>query len=258
MQVVILCGGRGTRLGRESEVRPKPMVEIGGKPILWHIMKYYAHFGHKDFVLCLGYKGEIIKEYFLNYEAMQNDVTVELGKQSAVTYHSSHAEEGWRVTLANTGSEANTGARVKRIEKYIEGDEFLLSYGDGVSDVDLGGLVEFHRSRGKAVAVTAVHPPARFGELRLLEGRVQVFAEKPQTSAGLINGGFMVAGKKLFEHLSDDDACSLEHDGLARVAGADELTAYEHDGFWQCVDTVRELDVLRDLWDTGRAAWKVW
>lgn len=258
MQVVILCGGRGTRLGRESEVRPKPMVEIGGRPILWHIMKYYARFGHTEFVLCLGYMGEIIRDYFLNYEAMENDVTVRLGSRPAVTYHSAHEEEGWRVTLADTGLEADTGARVKRIEKYIEGQEFLLTYGDGVSDVDLDKLVEFHRSRGKAVTVTAVHPPARFGELRLSEGRVGVFAEKPQTSAGLINGGFMVAGRRLFEHLSDDSACSLEHDGLVRLAGAGELTAYEHDGFWQCVDTVRELGILRDLWDTGRAAWKVW
>lgn len=233
------------------------MVEIGKKPILWHIMKYYAHFGHKDFILCLGYKGEIIKNYFLNYEAIENDVTVELGKAPAITYHSSHAEEGWRVTLANTGLEANTGARVKRIEKYIEGDEFLLTYGDGVSDVDLGALVEFHRTSGRIATVTAVHPPARFGELRLVEGKVGAFSEKPQTSAGLVNGGFMVARRTVFEYLSDDDACSLEHDGLGKVAEDGELAAFEHRGFWQCVDTVRELTILRELWDSGRAAWKV-
>jgi len=272
MEVVILCGGRGTRLGAETEIRPKPMVEIGEKPILWHIMKYYAHFGHKDFILCLGYKGEIIKDYFLNYEAIENDVTVELGKQGAagtsgsagaaltgaVTYHSSHAEEGWRVTLASTGLDANTGARVKRVEKYIQGDEFLLTYGDGVSDVDLGALVEFHRTSGKIAAVTAVHPPARFGELRIVEGKAEVFSEKPQTSAGLVNGGFMAADRKLFGVLSADAGCSLEHDGLGKLADDGELAAFEHRGFWQCVDTVRELTVLRELWDSGRAPWKVW
>ncbi len=258
MQVVILCGGRGTRLGTEAEVRPKPMVEIGSRPILWHIMKYYAHFGHKDFVLCLGYKGEVIKDYFLNYEAMQNDVTVELGERPGITYHSAHEEQGWRVTLADTGLEVNTGARLKRVTKYLEGDEFLLTYGDGVSDVDLGGLVEFHRSHGKTATVTAVHPPARFGELALSGEQVARFSEKPQTSAGLINGGFMVLRREALDRMRDDGGYSLEHEFLRELSEAGELMAYEHSGFWQCVDTVRELTVLRNLWESGRAPWKAW
>ena len=181
MQAVILCGGRGTRLGRESEIRPKPLVEIGEKPILWHIMKYYARFGHTDFILCLGYKGEMIKRYFLEYEAIENDVTVQLGVEPKVAYHSSHPEQGWSVTMANTGLETNTGARVKRIEKYIEGDEFLLTYGDGVCDIDLEKLIAFHRSHGKAATVSAVHPPARFGELSLDDRSVSAFSFQSAT-----------------------------------------------------------------------------
>ena len=258
MQVVILCGGRGTRLGAETEVRPKPMVGIGSMPILWHIMKYYAHFGHRDFVLCLGYKGEIIKEYFLNYEAMQNDVTVELGERPGITYHSAHEEQGWRVTLADTGLETNTGARLKRVQKYLGSEGFMLTYGDGVSNVDLGRLAELHRSHGKIATVTAVHPPARFGELDLAEGKVRVFAEKPQTSAGLINGGFFVFDRRIRDYLPDNEDLSLEGQVLSRLAADGELMAWEHDGFWQCVDTARELNVLRDLWDSGRAPWKVW
>ena len=258
MQVIILCGGRGTRLGRETEVRPKPLVEIGPKPVLWHIMKHYAHYGHKDFVLCLGYKGEMIKEYFLNYQSIENDFTVELGSEPGVTYHSVHSEQGWRATLADTGFKANTGARVKRAQKYVQGDEFVLTYGDGVSDVDLRRLVEFHRSHGKIATVTAVHPPARFGELSVSEGQITVFSEKPQTSTGLISGGFCVFNRRVFDYVSEDDDCSLEHMALSALAADGELMAYEHPGFWQCVDTVRELDILRAYWESGKAPWKVW
>ena len=259
MQVVILCGGRGTRLGSESRIRPKPLVEIGEKPILWHIMKYYAMAGHKDFALCLGHKGEMIKDYFLDYEIIENDVVVELGGGGTRTQLSCHSEEGWRVVLANTGREANTGTRVKRIERYIQGDEFMLTYGDGVSDVNLDEILAFHRSHGRLATVTAVHPPARFGELIVSdEGRVTVFAEKPQTSRGLISGGFFVMKRGVFEYLNDDDTCSLEVDALVRLAQEQQLMAFTHDGFWQCVDTVRELTVLRHLWDSGHAPWRKW
>jgi glucose-1-phosphate cytidylyltransferase len=258
LQVVILCGGRGTRLGQESEIRPKPLVEIGGKPILWHIMKHYARYGHKEFILCLGYKGEMIKEYFLNYEYMENDITVELGGKPKVTHHSTHSEDGWKVTLANTGLESATGTRVKKIEKFIKGDTFMLTYGDGVSDINLDKLLKFHHSHGKVATITAVHPPARFGELDIVDGHVSVFSEKPQTSAGGINGGFQVYNRRMFEYLTDDDKCALEHKPLQDLVKDNELMAYEHEGFWQCMDTVRELTILRDLWDSGQAPWKTW
>lgn len=258
MKVVILCGGRGSRLGQESEVRPKPMVSIGERPILWHIMKYYASFGHRDFVLCLGYKGEIIKDYFLGYEARQNDVTVELGRNGGVTIHGEHGEQGWRVTLADTGLETLTGGRVARIQRYITEDTFLLTYGDGLADVDLERLLEFHRQHGKIATITAVHPPARFGELVFSEGQVKLFAEKPQVGSGLINGGFFVFDRRVFDYLSDDPLCSLEREPLLALVRDGQMMAYEHDGFWQCADTVRELDVLRQLWETGAAPWRTW
>ncbi|UCF67362.1 MAG: glucose-1-phosphate cytidylyltransferase [Acidobacteriota bacterium] len=258
MQVVILCGGRGTRLGRESEIRPKPMVRIGERPILWHIMKYYAAFDHRQFVLCLGYLGDVIKDYFLNYDVRQNDVTVELGRNSRRTIHSAHAEQDWSVTLADTGLDAYTGARLKAVERYISSPTFMLTYGDGVSDIDLGRLVDFHLSHGKVGTISAVHPPARFGELSFAEGRVRHFSEKPQTSAGLINGGFFVFQREVFDYLSDDPKCSLERDLLEKLTRAGELMAYEHEGFWQCMDTVRELELLNELWSSGRAPWNRW
>jgi glucose-1-phosphate cytidylyltransferase len=258
VQVAILCGGRGTRLGRESEVRPKPMAEIGGRPILWHIMKYYAGYGHREFILCLGYLGDVIRDYFLNYEARRRDVTVELGGESRLTYHSDHDEDDWRVTLADTGPETGTGGRVKRIERYIREEPFFLTYGDGVSDVDLDDLARFHREHGKAATVTAVHPPARFGEVQLDEGRVRIFSEKPQTSHGRINGGFFVLDRRIFDYLSDDRQCVLEQEPMVRLTADGELMAYKHPGFWQCMDTVRELNILTELWETGRAPWRNW
>ena len=257
MQVVILCGGRGTRMWPETSIRPKPMVEIGGRPILWHIMKSYAHFGINEFILCLGYKGEVIRNYFLNYGAYENDITVVLGQSTALTHHSDHDELGWKITMVNTGDEALTGARVKRIERYIEGERFMLTYGDGVADVPLDRLVEFHGHHGRIATVCAVHPPARFGELSISRGEVTTFSEKPQTSQGMINGGFFVLEHGVFDYLDDDDACAFEHAPMARLAETSELMAYRHEGFWQCADTVRELDVLRRLWESGDAPWAV-
>lgn len=257
MQVVILCGGRGTRLGRESEVRPKPLVNLGERPILWHIMKHYATYGHQDFVLCLGYLGDLIKDYFLHYDSRQNDFTVELGKRSGVTAHSAH-EEDWKVTLADTGRDAYTGARLKNVERYITDSTFMMTYGDGVSDIDLNALLRFHREHGKIATVSAVRPPARFGEMTFSGGRVRVFSEKPQTSAGMINGGFLVFEKRVFDYIPEDPRFSLESDLLSSITEAGELMAYRHDGFWQCMDTVRELNILSDLWESGEAPWKVW
>jgi len=257
VQVVILCGGRGTRMGAESEVLPKPMVAVGERPILWHIMKRYARFGHREFVLCLGYKGDIIRDYFLHYEARNNDVTVELGGKGAVTAHGQHEEQGWTVTLAETGLETLTGTRVNRVRRYVRDQTFLLTYGDGVCDIDLDALVAFHRRHGRIATVTAVHPPARFGELILDGGSVGRFSEKPQVGTGLINGGFFVFEPAVFDYLSDDPACALEHEPMVRLTRDRQLVAYEHSGFWQCMDTVRELTILRDMWASGQAPWQV-
>ena len=255
MQVVILCGGLGTRLGAEATVRPKPMVQIGERPILWHIMKYYASFGHKDFVLCLGYKGEMIKDYFLNYQSMTNDVTIELGKEPRLTFHSEHGEQDWRVTLADTGQGSLTGTRIKRIEPYVKGDRFLATYGDGLSTVDLAKLVAFHEEHGRVATLTTVHPPARFGEMVIQDDQVTRFSEKPQTSAGLINGGYFVFDRKIFDYIPEDENTTLEQQPMQRLTEDGELMAYNHTGFWQCMDTVRELEMLRDLWGTGEAPW---
>lgn len=257
IKTVILCGGRGTRLGRESELRPKPMVSIGDRPILWHIMKSYASHGHRDFVLCLGYLSDSIKDFFLHYDVRQSDVTVAVGRGSEVTVHSSH-EENWNVTLANTGLDTNTGGRLKRVAGYLTGRTFMLTYGDGVANVDIPRLLDFHERHGKMATVTAVHPPARFGELQDREGLVERFMEKPQASAGLINGGFFVFDRKVLDLLPDDPSCSLESNLLERLARMGELMAFRHDGFWQCMDTLRELGILNRLWDEGRAPWKTW
>jgi len=257
MKVVLLCGGLGMRLREETEFRPKPMIEVGGRPILWHIMKTFAHHGLNDFVLCLGYRADVVKRYFLEYETMRNDFTVELGNPASLTFHGGHHERGWRVTLADTGATANTGARIKRIERYIDSDPFLLTYGDGVADIDLPALLKFHRSHGKIATVTGVRPPARFGELITLDGSVREFREKPQASQGLISGGFFVLSRAAFRYLEDDDACVLEREPLERMAKDAELMVYEHPGFWQCLDTPRDLQHLQDLWREG-APWKIW
>lgn len=257
IKVVILCGGRGTRLREETEVRPKPMVEIGGCPILWHIMKIYAHYGFTNFVLCLGYKGAMIKAYFLNYGAMHNDFTIRLGSSSRLHFHSNHLEERWTVTLADTGLNSMTGARIKRIEKYIDSDEFMVTYGDGVANINIQQLVNFHHQHGKIGTVTGVRPPSRFGELLTRGNSVVEFSEKPLVSQGFINGGFFVFHRRFFDYLSADDNCYLEREPLERLAKDGELMMYTHTGYWQCMDTYRDYELLEEAWRTT-PPWKVW
>ena len=257
MKVVVLCGGAGTRLREETEFRPKPMVEVGGRPILWHIMKTYAHYGFSDFVLCLGYRGNIIKEYFLNYEAMNNDFTICLGQKSRIQYHDVHTEQGFLVTLAETGANSMTGGRIARIKKYIDEDTFLLTYGDGVSDVNISRLVEFHKSHGKIATVTTVPPISRFGMIELAENsRVRTFAEKPQTE-GWMSAGYFVLNRCVFDYLGGDD-CIFERQPLERLAADGQLMAFRHDGFFFAMDTFREYQHLNDLWSRGAAPWRVW
>jgi len=259
MKVVILCGGQGTRLREETEVRPKPMIEIGGRPVLWHIMKLYAHHGLKEFVLCLGYKGYQIKDFFLNYETRMKDFTVQLGNRPSVEFHNGHSEEGWTVTLAETGETAMTGARLRRAGRYVKRGPFCLSYGDGLGDVDLSELIRFHRSHGKLGTVTGVRPPGRFGELRVQDSAVKAFAEKPQVTEGYINGGFFVFEPEFLDrYLSDRDDLTLELEPLQQLAADGELMMYRHQGFWQPMDTYREWKMLEDLWKQGRAPWRVW
>ena len=257
MKVVVLCGGLGTRLREETEFRPKPMVEVGGRPILWHIMKSYAHHGFREFVLCLGYRGNTIKEYFLNYEAMNNDFTMCLGQRSQIRYHDRHSEQGYSVTLAETGPDSMTGGRLRKIAKYIPDDTFLLSYGDSLSDVHIRSLVEFHKSHGRTATVTAVPPISRFGMLELGgHGDVMKFAEKPR-SDGWISAGFFVLNRRVFDYLDGDD-CVFEREPLERLAAEGELMAYRHDGFFYAMDTYREYLHLNELWNRRAAPWRVW
>jgi len=252
MKVVILAGGFGTRLAEYTEAIPKPMVTIGGKPILWHIMETYACFGHADFFLALGYKSEIIKEYFLHYRTLNSDFTVDL-QSGDVRYHQTE-DIDWNVTLVDTGIESMTGGRVKRMEQYVGDSSFLLTYGDGLSNVNIDELIEFHRSHGKMITVSAVHPGARFGELEIDGDVVRSFKEKPQTKKGWINGGYFVIEPEFFD-LIDDDSSILEHEPLERAAALGELMAYRHDGFWQCMDTKRDRDFLEHTFSTGKAQW---
>jgi len=255
---VILCGGRGTRLKEETEYRPKPLVEIGNKPILWHIMKIYSSFGFKDFILCLGYKGEMIKDYFLKYEAMNNDFTIKLGSSPNIKFHSNHKEKDWTITLVDTGLTSNTGARIKKVEKYIDTDLFMITYGDGVADINIKRLLQSHKAHGTIGTVTGVHPSSRFGELMVKDKEVVEFTEKPQTQTGFINGGFFVFHREFFGYLSSDDNCSLEGEPVKKLTKDKQLSVYLHKGFWQCMDTQRELDLLNELWKTGKAPWKIW
>ena len=255
MKVVILCGGKGTRMREETDFRPKPMVEIGGRPLLWHIMHIYSNYGFNDFIICLGYKGNMIKQYFLNYEAMNNDFTIQLGNRAAIQYHNNHKEADWSVTLVDTGADSQTGARIKKVESYIDGNIFMLTYGDGLSNVNIKDLLEYHKSHGKIGTMTGVHPPSRFGELVLKENRVELFSEKPQTMKGLVNGGFFVFNKSFFDYLDDDEGCILEKKPLEDLSTDGELMIYPHEGFWQCVDTYRELEMINNLWKTSDAPW---
>jgi glucose-1-phosphate cytidylyltransferase len=256
MKVVILAGGLGTRIREETEYRPKPMVEIGGRPILWHIMKTYATFGLTDFIICLGYKGDVIRDFFLNYEIRNRDFAVTLGSQK-IEVHGSHREEGWRVTLAETGATTMTGGRVKRVAQYLAGETFMLTYGDGVADVDIRGLLEFHRSSRKLATVTAVRPSSRYGELAIADGLVKMFREKPQVHEGWINGGFFVMEPAVLELIGGDKE-PLESGLLERLVEQKELAVYQHRGFWQCMDTHREMELLNEIWRAGKAPWKVW
>jgi glucose-1-phosphate cytidylyltransferase len=234
------------------------MIEVGGRPLLWHIMKIYAHHGFEDFVLCLGYRGEQIRQYFLEYETMTRDVTIRLGGAPRVTLHGD-AIEPWTVTLVDTGVSAQTGARVKRVERHVTSDTFLLTYGDGVADVDLGALVAFHRRHGRIGTVTGVRPASRFGELLTAGSHVVEFSEKPTTSqGGYINGGFFVFERAFFEYLTDADSCVLERDPLERLAKDGQLEMYPHDGYWQCMDTPRDLQHLTEAWQRPSPPWKVW
>ncbi len=261
MKAVILCGGMGTRLREYTEVRPKPMVDVGGRPILWHVMKLYAHHGIDEFVLCLGYKGHMIKEYFLNYQAMNSSFTIELGERNEIEYHdSSHGERGWKVTLVDTGDDAMTGARIARAARYLgkEPGTFCVTYGDGVSDVNLAAVIRFHRKHGRLATVTGVRPPSRFGELQLDGQRVKSFSEKPQLGQGLINGGFFVFEAGFLRYLSTDPGCVLEREPLERCAADGELLVFEHPGYWQCMDTYRDWESLEKQYRSGNAPWMVW
>jgi glucose-1-phosphate cytidylyltransferase len=252
--VVILCGGLGTRLSEETQVKPKPMVEIGGRPMLWHIMKIYERHGLADFTLALGYKGEMIKDYFLNYHARLSDLTVSL-KTGAVDYKNPTAED-WRVSLIDTGEKTMTGGRLLRLKPHLKsGGTFLMTYGDGVANIDIQALLAFHKSHGKLATVTAVRPPARFGGLRIEGSRVTHFAEKPQSGEGWINGGFFVFEPAVLDYIENDDTF-LEKEPLERLAADSQLMAYEHTGFWHSMDTLRDKNTLEELWATGQAPWK--
>ncbi|MCP4219179.1 MAG: glucose-1-phosphate cytidylyltransferase [bacterium] len=259
MKVLILAGGYGSRLGNITENIPKPMVCIGGKPILWHIMKGYSHFGINEFVILLGYQGVKIKEYFFNYHMINNDFTVDLATNS-LSYARDNKVENWKVTLVDTGIDTLKGGRIKRAESYLDDDVNLLTYGDGVSNVDIAALLKFHKSHGKTVTLTGVRPPSRFGELNMENGRVLSFEEKPQVSSGMgmINGGFMVFNRSLLSHLTPDKKCDLEFGVLEDLAAKGEVMVYQHNGFWECVDTERDLNHLNKLWAENKAAWKLW
>lgn len=260
MKVVILCGGKGTRIRDAGEQLPKPLLPIGNRPIVWHIMKAYAARGFDDFVLCLGYRGWLIKEYFLNYRAMSADLRVHLGRPDSLTVLGGQTEEDWTVTLAETGEETQTGGRLAAIRRYVDADDlFMVTYGDGVADIDAARLLEFHRRHGKIATVTAVHPPGRFGEMRIDRALVTEFNEKPQVTAGFINGGFFVFdAKRIWPYLAGGAELVLEQEPLRRLAHDGELVAFEHEGFWQPMDTLREFTLLNQLWAEGRPPWKLW
>ncbi len=260
MKVVILCGGKGTRLREETEFRPKPMVPIGKQPILWHIMKYYAHFGHKDFILCLGYKGEMIKDYFRNYLWNTCDVSLSLGRQPKLMFHDSHEEEDWTVTLAETGEESMTAYRLRLVQRHIaQGEPFLFTYGDGLSNIDLNATIQEHQRSGKICTISAVHPAGRFGALKVEgDGAIHTFVEKPQVEEVYVNGGFMVCDHRVFKYLPDDPKVMFEFGPIASLVRDGQLQSFRHEGFWQPMDTYQENQYLNQLWREGKAPWKVW
>jgi glucose-1-phosphate cytidylyltransferase len=258
MKVVILAGGLGTRLSEETGIRPKPMVEIGGKPILWHIMKTYAHFGFNEFVICLGYKGYMIKEYFANYFLHQSDVTIDLANNK-IEIHNSESEN-WKVTLVETGVDTNTAGRIKKIKKYVDGETFMLTYGDGLANIDIAKLIASHKKSNKMATLTSIQLPGRFGNLDIDEqGVVKKFQEKPIGDGVWINGGFFVLNKEIFNYLEGDmNDIQWEKKPLLEIASNGQLNAYSHTGFWKCMDAIRDKIELEELWDSGKAEWKVW
>ena len=260
MKVVILCGGQGTRIRDVADNIPKPMIPIGGYPILWHIMKYYSLFGHNEFILCLGHQGKAIKEFFLNYEINTSDFTLKLGEKESIYFHTKSKEEDWKITFAATGEKAMTGARVSKIEKYIGNDEtFMLTYGDGLGDIDINKLISFHKSHGKVLTLTGVRPAGRFGEIKCAEnGIITEFNEKPQTAEGRINGGFFVCNRSFFNYLENNDDLILEKEPMMGLVKDEQLMQFNHDGFWQPMDTFREYALLNSLYENNNAPWKKW
>lgn len=256
MKVGILAGGYGTRLAEETEIKPKPMVEIGGMPILWHIMMHYSHYGYKDFVIALGYKGEAIKRYMVDYSSLSSNLTVNL-KNGQVSRHGENGAQDWTVELIETGQSTMTGGRIKRLQPYMGNETFMMTWGDGVSTVDLDDLLAFHRSHGKLVTLTAVRPPARYGHMEFDGNQIREFTEKPQASEGWINGAFFVMEPGVFDYI-DGDETQFEKEPMERLAADGQLMAYMHEGFWQCMDTRRDKHTLERLWDSGQAPWKTW
>ncbi len=257
MKVIILAGGWGTRLGHLTEVIPKPMVRIGNRPILWHIMKIYSHYGFNDFIICLGVKGSIIKDYFYNYDIRNFDFTINLSRNN-IEFYNKNNETNWNVTLIDTGLNTLKGGRIKRVEKYLDPNMNMVTYGDGVIDLNINKLVEFHKSHGKMVTITGVYAPARFGELIEKDGKVITFKEKPQTSVGLINGGFMVFNNELLDYLTDDENCDFERGVLEELTEKGDVMVYKHEGNWECMDHERDVVHLNKLWNTNNAFWKIW
>lgn len=257
MKVVLLAGGLGTRMREETEYRPKPMVDVGGKPVLWHLMKLFSTFGIVDFVICAGYKGEQIKEYFLNYASHNNDFTITLGRERELVFHDQHLESDWHVTVADTGQSTLTAGRVERVERFVEGERFMVTYGDGLADIDLHKLLAFHEEHGRKATITTVRPLSRFGLVDVEDSLVTRFREKPQMDDA-VSAGFFVFEPEIFDYLRKGDDVMLEHEPLARLAAERELAAYHHDGFWQPMDTYRESVLLNEMWDEGTAPWKVW
>jgi len=257
MKVIILAGGWGTRLGQQVEAIPKPMVLIGNKPILWHIMKIYSHYGFNEFVICLGVRADVIKSYFYQYNKINSDFTIDLSSGD-IEYHSSHIECEWKVTLVDTGLNTLKGGRIKRVEKYLDSEINMLTYGDGLADIDLNKLLDFHKSHNKIVTVTGVHRPSRFGELLEEDGQARSFTEKPEFSKGLVNGGFMVFNKELFNYLTQDEDCDFEAGPLEKLARSGQVMIYKHQGSWDCMDHERDVVYLNELWRENRAFWKLW